>query len=262
MRVSKLIIGLSVVLIVLAITRFIYYKEISERMDATFFVMIAAAFLLPLLPLERLKSLKAGGIELSMELPQVEGAIGGLGLSRIDDKKLRERLAAMKSELEAVVRSRVLWIDDNPHKILGERRLLRALGIEVITAVSSEAAEQILKIDNDFDLLISDIQRTGESYTLNQGIDIHEGVNFIVKLRNDGSDPVIGSLPVVFYAAYDWKRLLKFTQPAREFPLETEISRSASDFIPKVVKQLALVRSSPIVCEQEKTPTPVGENYG
>lgn len=262
MRVSKLIVGLSVVLTILAIMRFIYHKEISERMDTTFFVMIVAAFLLPLLPIERLKSLKAGGIELSIELPQVQGAIGGLGLDRIEDKKLREQLAAMKDELEAVRRSRVLWIDDNPHKILGERRLLRALGIEVIMAVSSEAAEQILQTDNDFDLIISDIQRAGESHNLNQGVRVHEGVNFIVKLRNDNTDPVSSSLPVVFYAAYDWKRLIKFTQPAREFPLETEVSRNASDFIPKVVKQLAHARSSPIVCEPEKTPTLVGENYG
>ena len=257
MRVNKLITGLSVFLILLALTRLIFHDKIAGRMDTVFFVLIGLAFLLHVIPFERLKSLKAVGIELSLELPQVQGAIVGLGLDRIQDERLRQELSRLKIELETIRRSRVLWIDDRPGNVLGERRLLRALGAEVVPAISSEVADQILGTDNDFDLIITDVQRKGESFKLTGGVDIHEGVNFVVKLRANHPDPIIRSIPVIFYAAYDWKRLIKFTRPAREALPEPELSNSVPDFIPKVVKQLAIARSSPIICKEEKTPTPV-----
>lgn len=257
MRVNKLIAGLSLLLIMLALTRFILHDRVAGRMDTMFFVLIGLAFFLHIIPFERLKSFKAGGIEISLELPQVQGAIAGLGLDQIQDERLRQKLSHLKNELETIRRSRALWIDDRPRNVLGERRLLRALGVEVIPAISSEVAEQILGTDNDFDLIITDVQRKGDSYKLTGGVDIHEGVNFIIKLRTNHPDPIIRSMPVMFYAAYDWKRLIKFTRPARESLPEPDASNSVLDFIPKVIKQLANARSSPIVCKEEKTPTPV-----
>jgi CheY-like chemotaxis protein len=129
---------------------------------------------------------------------------------------------------------RILWIDDRPHNIIGERRLLRALGADVIITVSSDCAEEILNRDNDFDIIITDVQRVGESYKLNNGEPIHEGVNFIVKLRNF-DDPIIKSIPVVFYAAYDWDRLIKFTKPARETKPIPKISNTIEDMLSKVI---------------------------
>ena len=48
----------------------------------------------------------------------------------------------------------MIWIDDKPYNILGARRMLRALNIDVTTATSSEMAQEILETDNDFDLII------------------------------------------------------------------------------------------------------------
>ncbi len=258
MRTNKIITVLSVLFILLAVTRLILHDKIAERMDMTFFALLALAFLLHVVPFERLKSFKAAGIELSLELPQVQGAIAGLGLDRIQDEKLRRKLSYLQNELETIPRSRVLWIDDKPGNVIGERRLLRALGVEVVSAVSSETAEQILNTDNDFDLIITDVQRKGDSYKLTGGVDIHEGVNFIIKLRTNHPDPITRTMPVMFYAAYDWNRLIKFTRPASKSLPEPEVSNTVADFITKVVKQLADARSSPITYKEEKAPTPVG----
>src|SRR5207302_9651723 len=125
--------------------------------------------------------------------------------------------------------SRVLWVDDNPDTILGERRVLRALGVEVTSVNSSLDAERTLQADNDFDLIISDIQRQGDTYKITGGEPIHEGVNLVIKFRTqrkDEGDPVVKSMPVIFYAAYERERLVAFTRRVRELPPEAEIANS------------------------------------
>lgn len=249
-------ISLSVVLVVLAVIRWVFYDIALERMDSVFFSLVVAAILVYIVPWENIKTFKAAGIELSLEQSAVKAAISGLGLNRINDKQLRAQLARLGEDLQSIRGGRVLWIDDKPHKIIGERRLLRALGIQVISAKSSTVAETILDTDNDFDLVISDVQRRGDSYKLNNGVEIHEGVNFIVKLRQHG-DSTVKAIPVVFYAAYEWDRLVKFTRPAREIQPEAEISNSVNDFVPKVVTQLAKSRENPILYGEKKETTSI-----
>lgn len=255
MRTNKLIWALSVLLILLAIARLVLGDKIAGRMDNTFFVLVALAFILHIVPFERLKTFKAAGIELSLELPQVQGAIAGLGLKGIQDEILRLWLSQRKDELETIRGSRVLWVDDYPENVIGARRLLRALGVETVPAVSSDKAEEILNRDNDFDLIITDVSRNGESYKETGGIKGLEGVNFIVKLRTTHPDPVIKSMPVMFYAAYSRERLIEYTRPASKTLPEPEVSNTVSDLIIKVVKQLAAVRSTPIVYSERKIGT-------
>ena len=250
-------ISISALLVILAILRIIFYNTLNAQMDITFFSLLAFAFLVLVLPWEHLKTFKAGGVELSIEKPEVRAAISGLGLDRVDDNNLRQQLSKLTDELKIASGSRVLWIDDRPHNILGARRMLRALNIDVTTATSSEMALEILNTDNDYDLIISDVQRKGESYAqVEGGIDIHEGVNFIVVLRKH-KDPNIRVIPVIFYAAYDWERLVQFTRPARELIPEAEISNSMDDFLPKVIRRLADERSKPIEFSKVKKPTAV-----
>jgi CheY-like chemotaxis protein len=248
-------VSLASVLIILAVLRTVWHSQLSGRMDSVFFALIGAAAVLVLVPIQRLKSFKAAGFEVSLDQPQVQGAISGLGLDRIQSEKLRSSLARLQDQLASIRGSRVLWIDDRPHKILAERRLLRSLGIEVVPAISSEGAEGILTIDNDFDLIVTDVQREGESYRLNDGIEIHEGVNFIVKLRKSHSDPVVRMIPVIFYAAYPSERLIRFTRPARESYPPPEIANSVADLAPKVVRFLAEARSAPIATGERKKAT-------
>lgn len=260
---------LSVIVVILAFVRFVFYETVSERMDTSFYLLIAAAFLILLIPWERLKSIKAGGVELTLSQPQVRGAICSLIpeiKGRVADKhmqeqfrrKLRRVVSRMSQEIEEAKGSRILWIDDKPHNIVGERRLLRALGVEVVTALSSEIAEEILAKENDFDMIISDVQRKGESYKLNNGVPIHEGTNFVVKLRRD-KDPVIKALPVTFYAAYEWDRLAKFTKPARTISPGAEFSNSIDDLLVKVFDMLSEARSNPIEVRTRKGPTSIRE---
>lgn len=245
----------SVILIVLALIRMYSSDIISNRMDQTFLIMIVLAVLIPLVPWERLTTFKAAGIELVLERTQVKGAINSiLGLDRIESEKIRRQLGALKGELQHFQGSRILWIDDRPETIIAERRLFRALGAEVVPVISSEAAEEMLSRDSDFDLIISDVQRHGESYKFNDGVPIHEGVNFIVKLRSQ-SGPVVRTLPVIFYAAYDWKRLVEFTRPARETVPELELSNSIETLLTKAIKKVAELREYPIEVGDKKRAT-------
>lgn len=250
-------IGIALLFVALAILRVIFHESLNPRMDITFFTLLVFAFLVLVLPWEQLKTFKAGGVEFSLEKPAVQAAISGLGLDRVDDDKLQKKLSRLDDELKLASGSRVIWIDDKPHNILGARRVLRALNIDITTATSSKMAEEILNADNDFDLIISDVQRKGINYKqVEGGVEIHEGVNFIVVLRKH-KDKNIRVLPVIFYAAYDRERLVKFTRPARELMPEAQISNSMEDFLPKVIKQLAEERSRPITFSTVKKPTSV-----
>jgi CheY-like chemotaxis protein len=253
---SSVKIVISVIFIGLAIIRLVFYDFAVEHMDAIFLGLIIAAILVHIIPMENIKSFKAAGIELTLDQSTVKTAIDNLGLERIQDKKLKKQFVFLENELTIARGGRVLWIDDKPQRIIGERKLLRALGIDIVTAISSPLAEDILTNDNDFDLIISDVQRLGDSYIYNNGVDIHEGVNFIVKIRNN-FDQTIKDIPVVFYAAYDWNRLVEFTKSARETRPEPEISNSVIDFIPKVIKQLAISRSTTILYNKTKAPTSI-----
>jgi CheY-like chemotaxis protein len=226
-------------------------------MDAVFFIVIGVGLLLLLIPLRYLRSFKAGGFEFSLEQPHVQSAISGLDLNRFQNEKMVADLTRLKDELIAVKGSRVLWIDDHPHKVVAERRLLRALGVDVVAASSSNEAERTLDSDNDFDLIITDVQREGDHYQTTGGIDIHDGVNFVVHLRKDSKDPVIRQLPVIFYAAYDRERLFEFTAPARALNWNTEAANSEQDLIPTAVKLLAHSRSTPIERRDTKIPTAI-----
>lgn len=245
-----------VILISFAVVRILYYEILSESMDEVFLALVGTAILVWLIPWERLVKFKAGGFELTLDTPQITGALEGLCLNRVENETLRKTISKIASDIEQARGSRILWIDDKPHTIISERRLLRALGVEIVPAISSEMAENILEKDNDFDMIITDVQRRGESYKPIDGVPIHEGVNFIVKLRKH-PDPIIKAMPVAFYAAYKWPRLVKFTRPARETLPEPQISNSIEALLINVFSMLADVRSNPIGVRPEKKPTRV-----
>ncbi|MEJ2429545.1 MAG: hypothetical protein P8075_11590 [Deltaproteobacteria bacterium] len=246
--------GGAIILSVLAIARTIG-PEWQDRMDGTFFVVLGAAILLLLIPISRLRQLKAGSLELALDRPEVAGAIESLNLERVEDVQLRAALKRTESQLLTIRRSRVLWIDDRPEKLVALRRLLRALGVNVVSTISSEDARRVLSADSDFDLLVTDVQREGDTHELTGGTPIHEGTNFVVWLRTKHKDPVVRSIPVVFYAAYDWDRLVKFTRSARETQPEPAMANSVPDFIEKVVNALAKARAAPLSVGGEKVPT-------
>lgn len=269
------------VLLTLAILRLAFVDGLEERMDRTFLLLLGAAILVIVLPWERLTSLKAAGVEITLDLPPIAGALRSLGLDRVEDEQLKLELSRLEQEIEQVGGSRLIWIDDQPTHIVGLRRLLRAFGVEIVMATSTLHAEDILRNDNDFDMIVSDVQRNekaeqvtfswfrenetkiksdrfGELETTDgrKFYKLHEGVNFIVRLRTDTRcDPVIAALPVLFYAAYDWARLAQFTAIALATSPDTDISNSPMTFVPKAIRMLARARASQIVLGGEKRPT-------
>jgi CheY-like chemotaxis protein len=245
-------------LLTVAAARIIYFEVLGPRIDQIVLLLVGLAVALYVVPWERLSTFKAGGFELALNLPQVVAAVDALGLSRVEDKRFRSRIDALAPLLPQVRGARVLWIDDKPHNVVGERRLLRALGIDVVCATSSRAATDILATDNDFDLIVSDVQRVGDTHLATGGHEIHEGAHFIIALRQH-SDPVIKSIPVVFYAAYDWERLVKFTRAARETQPEPRISNTVEQMVPLVLEALAAARRHPIVLPAKKVVT--GPDY-
>ena len=229
----------AIVILGIAIARIVWFDFFASRADLVSLALMAVGLALLIIPLNTIKSFKAGGFELSLNAPHVQGAVASLNLDHIEDAKLRNGVRALSHLLPVITGSRLFWIDDKPEAIIGERRLLRALGVTIVPAVSSVQAREILRGDKDFDLIVSDVQRTGDTHELTGGEEIYEGVNFIVWLRTRSEDSFARTIPVIFYAAYDWSRLVKFTRPARETVPEPSISNSVADLIPKVILALA-----------------------
>lgn len=277
-------IGLFLALVALALVRLLV--PAAAGIDATFLGIVVLALALLLVPWERvpwdrLGAFKAFGVEISLaEQPQVRGAVEslidpkGLAVSKDLRTSLEDALQLVASDLEKIRGSRVLWIDDNPNTVLGERRLLRALGIEVVQATSSEQATDLFEEDAHFDLLITDVQRAGESYKKLRelGLDaspIHEGANFVAAWLRQEPHPFISHLPVLFYAAYPWDALVDHTATARSTGPASGVAASASsivmtdlcntpdDLVKKAVTMLAWVKRHPIEVEikPEKVPT-------
>ncbi len=246
----------SVALIGLALARWYYMDKSVQHIDLILIGLVVGAFVIHLIPFDKLTSIKAGGFEVSLEKPEIKAAIQTTNSDQIKNDELLSELELLNRELVAIPGSRVMWIDNSPSKIVSARRLLRALGVTIVPAISSDMADDIFKRDKDFDVIITETQRLGDSYKLNNGVPIHEGVNYIVKIRND-DDEAVRKLPVIFFSAYEWSRLVDYTRPARETIPEPLISNSINDLVVKVIKEIYTSRSKPIEYRNEKQPTPV-----
>lgn len=247
----------AILLILLARTAF--FSTLSPRLDNVFLVLLGAVAVVALLPLERLTNLTLGSVAVTLDSPQVAGALSA-SLDRVADESLRRRLESRQDDLAVLQGSRVLWIDDHPNEVLGERRILRALGVEVTTTPSSLGATGILKRDGDFDLLVTDVQREGTSYEKTGGVPLHEGTNYIEALRRElvpelAGVPSVRNIPVIFYAAYDHSRLMEFTRRARELEPMSQATSDLETFLGAAIFSLADSRRNPIVAPVRKRPT-------
>ncbi|NPD89323.1 MAG: response regulator [Asgard group archaeon] len=246
-------------IIVFLVIRYIYFDVVNEKFDATFFTLIAIAIAVVFLPWDRLQTIKAGIFEFTIRNPVIKGAIKSLDIDIIQNRKLKKELKILEEDIETIKGSRILWIDDRPLNIVGERNLLRSLGVIISFAVSSNNAESLLINDGDFDLIISDIQRLGDSYKFNEGVEIHEGINFIARIHTSKEYPEsIKSIPVVFYAAYDKERLERFTRPAKETAKDKKLiftGNSVVELLTSVITILSELRKKPVMLRETKTPT-------
>ena len=241
--ISKIKYGLSgFLLIIWLLVVFNNIKDIEEISTfSTVILGITVAILV--IPWEKLTSLKAGGFELSVQ-KSFESAVEGYIDSNSED--LLKALDVNKDNLPMINRSRILWLEDRPGNILGERRILRALGIDIVMGVPnvvdpSPICKQI-EGDNDFDLIISDIQWKDKNNNPTYG-----GLDFIVSLRETGNDINIKNLPVIFYTAYTEDQLTTIkNQTGLKFYEDMYFSSSIEDLLERAIKVLVEYRSKPI----------------
>lgn len=234
----------------------IFYPNLPEqKLDNSILFLVLLAILIIVLPWERLTSLKAAGIEFELDKPLISKAISDLeilkGKENISDEKIRKLLERLTPQIEKIQGSRILWIDDSPNNVFGERRLLRALNIEIVMANSSETAQGYLDVDGDFDLIISDMRR-GES-TKKSKDDMSEAIWFIKKLRQAETTRSqitryshIPSLPVIFYSGKGYKEMLRLTEPIRHEGSLTILATGVEKLFEEVIRVLSYVRAEPI----------------
>jgi CheY-like chemotaxis protein len=246
--------GLFVFLVAFALFVLLYPGLTNQEIDTSVPILITLAVLVVILPWERLTSLKAAGVELQLDRPQIDKAIGDLrtlkGKENINDEKVRALLNRLAPEIEQSRGSRILWIDNRPNNVWGERRLFRALEIETVMAVSSEMATHMLETDGDFDLLISDMRGARD---VEPGDDTRpDAVRFVEQLRETETARLqedrykhIPPLSVVFYSGKPYSRLLDYTQSVRGAEPLVVIAQGLETFLFDVLRILSQVRSEP-----------------
>jgi CheY-like chemotaxis protein len=247
--------ALAVIPLAFAIFAILYPNLPEQKLDNSILFLVLLVVLIIVLPWERLTSLKAAGIEFELDRPLINKAISDLevlkGKENINDEKIRKLFERLVSNIEQAKGSRILWIDDSPKNVFGERRLLRALNIETVMANSSEMAQSCLDTDGDFDLIISDMRR-GESIKKGRD-DMPEGVQFIKRLRETETRRSqisryshIPSLPVIFYSGKAYNEMLRLTEPIRQDGSVIILATGVEKLFEEVIRTLSYVRSEPI----------------
>ena len=196
--------GLAIIL--LLIWCFVLYQNLGNIDNLVSFTTIILGFVVALIviPWDNLKHFKAGGFEVSVE-KSFKSAVEGYKNSK--SKELMGILTEYKESLPIINGARILWIEDRPTNVLGERRILRALGIDIKMAtpdiIDPTPIYKSIETDNDYDLIISDIQWKDKDNKATYG-----GLEFIRKIRDSEMDSNMKELPVIFYSAYTKEQLV------------------------------------------------------
>lgn len=254
-------IGISVLAISLAIVRMIVLWKEGAWFDSIFLLLVTAPIAAFVVPWRTITSFKAAGIEFTLSSPSVQGAIAGIEMSPAQNRSLRRTLFNLGRAIEDSTGSRVLWIDDKPEKIVGERRLLRALGVHIVSASSSQAARTILLDDNDFDLIITDFQRKSEPGSPYEQYERYGGVEFVLELRQwkgREDDRIVRELPIVVYTAYtDEQVRIIFRQVSADEITDLHICHTIAGLLQKVFDILPAARAEAIKVPASKPPTDI-----
>lgn len=222
-------------------------------------VLFGVATLAFAFPWQRLSTLKAGPLEFSLEQEQVRGALDGIKVDGPEKDRIERALSRLGPDLEQARGSRVLWVDDKPPRLLGERRLLRSLGIETVIAPTCRGAAMELLRDNDFDLLITSVVKSYENKSIRDPT--NPTVLLIRWLRGRSSsgteellgvvptpvkDPVINALRVIVYAALPVPSIWGFLQPVAALRPTVDACEQLDDLLTKTITTLAELRANPL----------------
>lgn len=251
-------VGIALFALGLAIARVLVLEKPADWFDSLFLLLVSAPIIAFVVPWHRLTAFKAAGVEFTLASPSLQGAIAGIEMSAAQNRILRRTLYTLGNAIEASAGSRVLWIDDNPAQIVGERRVLRALGVHVVSASSSRAARGILCEDNDFDLIITDFQRQSESGSPHRR---YGGVEFVQELRQwkgREADQVVKNLPIVVYTAYTDDQVRQiFQQLSVAGIADLHVCHTIAGLLQKVFEILPAARAEAIKVLASKPPTDI-----
>lgn len=132
--------------------------------------------------LSRLSRIQLSGVRIELESGLASAAAArGMAVPRKVRTEVAERLRVVNARM---VKSRFLWIDDNPEGNVAELKILKALGATIDLACSDEEARQRLN-GAVYDIVLSDIRRGGRE---------DAGVRFLREVTNAILGPA-----VIFY---------------------------------------------------------------
>jgi hypothetical protein len=134
--------------------------------------------------------ISAGLLEVEIG-PLVERAILDLDIPTGQTEDVR-RILQRHADLFPVTGVRLLWIDDRPESLIPQRRLLRRIGIEVVSAISTRAAVDELKRDGDFVMIVQD--------HLRDGYDDNDAKDLVKWVDTDGPTHGIQRVPLIVFS--------------------------------------------------------------
>lgn len=108
--------------------------------------------------LERTTRVSAGGVVLEFAAKKLQNLEERSVPASVSDR-LRDRAERLSSRTKGM---RLLWVDDTPSNNSAERRFLRAAGVTVVNATSTQEALAALA-DDDWDLVITNFRRDGDT---------------------------------------------------------------------------------------------------
>ena len=254
MKKTKYRILIAFILLAIVLIRIYFWEDLEDKFDKTTLSLLLVSLILLLIPIENIKSLKAGGIELELNHPQIKGAINSLDLNVADNKKIEQYVNSIsESGKKSIAGSKVLWIDDKPASIIGERRLFRALGLNITAAGSLEEIKRITREDNDFDLIISDIQWRDKE---NPNKVTYGGIEAVQFLRKELNDKVINSTNVIFYTAYTVSQTTTIENQTGFKQIENHsLCHTILSLLEASVIRIAECRQNPIIINSRKKAT-------
>ncbi len=238
---------------------------VSSEIDAIAITILVISFAIVIIPWKRLSTLKFGQFEVALD--QAKDALSGLRFAEPGfEGRIRDQIDRWEFLIPKLSGARMLWIDDNPALLVGERRFFRALGIHVTVAQSSQEAERILTTDGDFDLIVTDISRRPGSLTELKALNDpdtpelpstpHEGVDFLLLMYVKYKDHRIRSIPVLFYSMFLPEQLRRFTASFHAMNNNFRLANEWRTLIDNVVWMITESRSRPVVFDAREFKIP------
>jgi CheY-like chemotaxis protein len=236
--------------LIIAFIRLFDIGTLNESMDNTFILLLFISLIIFFVPFANIKSLKAGGVEIEVFEKKVKNAIGGLELKQIENEQLLNTILKYGNEIEIIKGSRILWIDDTPNAILGERRILRALGLDIHTSNNRETTLNLIDRDTDFDLIISDIQWIKDPVSKSV---FYGGIELIHELRDNFKNETIGSVKTIFYTSYSEQQIKTINAQTNFLSVaNSSICYSIEELIVNVIESLKIISDKPLKVTSRK----------